>query len=117
MHKLVVVIRGGAEPDWMERRWSEDFVPLAERMPGLRRVLVGGVVGSPGGGADISLIHELLFDDLQALRAALTSPEGQAAGQALMRFAGERAELFFAEHHEMSLETPPDRHRTAEGSG
>jgi uncharacterized protein (TIGR02118 family) len=112
MHKLVVVIRGTAESEWMERRWSEDFVPLAERMPGLRRVIVGSVRGAPSGHVDVLLLHEFVFDDLPALRAAMTSPEGQAAGQALMRFAGERAELFFAEHHEMSLDRPPG----AEGS-
>src|SRR3989304_4465360 len=49
MHKLVVVLRGAAESEWMERRWSEDFVPLAERMPGLRRVLVGRVRGAAAG--------------------------------------------------------------------
>src|SRR3972149_3922573 len=103
MHKLVVVLRGAAESEWMERRWSEDFVPLAERMPGLRRVLVGRVRGAPAGPAEVLLLHEFLFDDLASLQAAMTSAEGQAAGLALMRFAGERAELFIAEHQEMSL--------------
>jgi uncharacterized protein (TIGR02118 family) len=106
MHKLVVVLRRSAEDERIERRWSEDFVPLAEKMPGLRRVVVGRSVGSPGGRADVLLVHELLFDDLPSLHNAMTSPAGQAAGLALMQFAGERAELFFAEHHEMSLDAP-----------
>jgi uncharacterized protein (TIGR02118 family) len=117
MHKLVVVLRGVAESEWMERRWSEDFVPLAERMPGLRRVLVGRARGAPAGSAEVLLLHEFLFDDLASLQAAMTSAEGQAAGLALMRFAGERAELFFAEHHEMSLDRLPGAAGTAEGSG
>jgi uncharacterized protein (TIGR02118 family) len=117
MHKLVVVLRGLAESEWMERRWSEDFVPLAERMPGLRRVLVGRARGAPAGPAEVLLLHEFLFDDLASLQAAMTSAEGQAAGLALMRFAGERAELFFAEHHEMSLDRLPGAGGTAEGSG
>jgi uncharacterized protein (TIGR02118 family) len=91
----------------MERSWSEAFVPLAEQMPGLRRVLVGRAAGSPSGRAEVLLIHELIFDDLEALSAAMVSPAGQAAGRALMQFAGERAELFFAEHHEMDLGDPP----------
>lgn len=108
MHKLVVVLRGGVQDtETIERAWSEDFVPLAEQMPGLRRVCVGRAAGSPGGRADVLIIHELLFDDLEALQAAMVSPAGQAAGHALMRFAGERAELFFAEHLEMDLEPPP----------
>jgi hypothetical protein len=50
VHKLVIVLRGRRDADELERRWSEDFVPLAEKMPGLRRVLVGRVTGSPAGG-------------------------------------------------------------------
>src|SRR3972149_4937324 len=117
MHKLVVVLHGAAESEWMERRWSEDFVPLAERMPGLRRVLVGRVRGAPAGPAELLLLHEFLLDDLASLEAAMPSAEGQAAGLALMRFAGERAELFFAEHHEMSLDRLPGAAGTAEGAG
>jgi len=117
MHKLVVVLRGVAESDRLARHWSEDFVPLAEKMPGLRRVLVGRVNGAPSGPADVLLLHEFLFDNLASLRAAMISPEGQAAGAALMRFAGERAELFFAEHFEMGLEPPPGQMGTAEPSG
>jgi len=93
------------------------FVPLAEKMPGLRRVFVGRASGAPSGPADVLLLHEFVFDDLASLQAAMTSAEGQAAGQALMRFAGKRAELFFAEHHEMSLEPPPAQEGMTEGSG
>jgi uncharacterized protein (TIGR02118 family) len=106
VHKLVIVLRGRRDADELERRWSEDFVPLAEKMPGLRRVLVGRVIGSPAGGAETLLVHELLFDDFPSLQAAMTSPAGQAAGSALIQFAGERAELLFAEHLEMDLEHP-----------
>jgi uncharacterized protein (TIGR02118 family) len=116
MYKLVVVLRGVAESEWLERHWSDDFVPLAEKMPGLRRVFVGRACGAPSGPADVLLLHEFVFDDLAALQAAMISPEGQAAGLALMRFAGERAELFFAEHHEMSLDAPSAAAGTTEGT-
>ena len=107
MHKLVVLMRGGAAgSEVLERRWSEEFVPLAEKMPGLRRVQVGRSVGAPAEPPDVLLMHEFLFADLEALQRAMTSPEGQAAGRALMGFAAARAELFFAEHHEMELGAP-----------
>ena len=107
MHKLLIVLRGRSDADELERRWSEDFVPLAEKMPGLRRVMVGRVTGSPAGGAETLLVHELLFDDFASLQAAMTSPAGQAAGSALIQFAGAKAELLFAEHLEMDLARPP----------
>lgn len=103
MHKLVVVLRRSTDPEVVERAWSEKFVPLAERMPGLRRVIVGRTVGGPGVIPQVVLVHELLFDDLEALRTAMTSLEGQAAGRALMTFAATTSDLFFSEHLEMDL--------------
>jgi uncharacterized protein (TIGR02118 family) len=106
MHKLVVVLRGWQDSERVEREWSEAFVPLAEQMAGLRRVSVSRTAGSPSGPADVILLHELFFDDLASLQAAMVSPAGQAAGRALMQLAAGRVELFFAEHQEMALDRP-----------
>ena len=78
-------------------------MPLAERMPGLRRVTVSHVEGGPAGVSDIRLIHELYFDDREALTAAMASPDGVAAGQALVELLGADAnavQVLFAEHQE-----------------
>jgi uncharacterized protein (TIGR02118 family) len=83
-----------------ENRWSEEFVPRAEHMPGLRRVVLSRVMGGPAGGGDVHLVHEFLFDDADAVKAAMVSPEGQAAGRALMGFAAPYVTLCFAEHME-----------------
>jgi len=106
MHKLVVLIRRSAQPESMERHWSEEFVRQAERMPGLRRVVVSRPTGAPAAPPQYQLIHEFFFDDIDSLQAAMTSPEGQAAGRALMTFASAEAELLFAEHLEMDLPSP-----------
>lgn len=100
MHKLVLAFRPPADPPAFERRWSEEFVPLAERMPGLRRVAVARAYGGPSGPPEIHLLHEFYFDDEAALRGAMASPEGQRAGRALMEFAAGRVSLVFAEHLE-----------------
>jgi uncharacterized protein (TIGR02118 family) len=96
MHKLVILIRRSIHGELLEQRWSEEFVRLAERMPGLRRVVVTRPVGAPAAPPPVQLVHELFFDDLEALRSAMTSPEGQAAGRALMTIAPGEADLFFA---------------------
>lgn len=83
-----------------ERLWSEAFVRRAESMPGLRRVAVSRVHGGPDGEVDLHLVHEFFFDDAQALRQALASPEGQAAGRTLMAIAGGHVSVCFAEHLE-----------------
>lgn len=100
MHKLMVVFRSSGDSLRLETQWSTDFVARAERMPGLRRVSVSRVVGGPGGLVDIHLVHELYFDDLQALQQALASEQGQEAGRALTSFAGSDVSIFFAQHLE-----------------
>jgi uncharacterized protein (TIGR02118 family) len=99
VYKLVILFPQPSDPSAFERRWSEEFVPLAERMPGLRRISVSHTHGGPAGPVEVYLLHELHFDNLAALRAAMDSPEGIAAGQCLMRLA-RHATLLFAEHME-----------------
>ncbi len=106
MHKLVLVFRPPPDVTIFERRWSEEFVPVAERMPGLRRVTVARGYGGPSGPSDVHLVHEFYFDDEQALRRAMTSPEGQQAGRALMGFAARQVSLTFAEHLEEDRPIP-----------
>jgi uncharacterized protein (TIGR02118 family) len=74
MHKLMVVFKSSDDSLTLETQWSTEFVARAERMPGLRRVSVSRIVGGPGGSVDLHLVHELYFDDLDALREALSGP-------------------------------------------
>jgi uncharacterized protein (TIGR02118 family) len=100
IHKLIILFNQPPNPAEFEQRWSEEFVPLAERLPGLRRVVVSHTHGGPAGPVDIYLLHELHFDSQAALAAALGSPQGMAAGQCLVRLAPKAATLLFAEHME-----------------
>lgn len=103
MHKLVLLFHQPEDPVEFDRRWSEEFVTVIERMPGLRRVAVGRVVGAAAGDAPPYLVHEFLFDGNEQLMQAMGSPEGQAAGRALMALAHGQVTICFAEHHEMVL--------------
>lgn len=104
MHKLILVFRKSDELDRFEDIWSESFVGLAERMPGIKRVTVSRIYGSPRGETELHLVHEFFFEDAEALMKAITSPEGQAAGKALMAFTGGSVEVAFAEHLEEDRE-------------
>jgi uncharacterized protein (TIGR02118 family) len=100
LHMLILVFRPPLNVPEFERRWSEEFVPVAERMPGLRRVSVARAYAGPLGASEIHLVHGFYFDDEAALRSAMTSAEGQQAGKALMGFAAGQVDLAFAEHFE-----------------
>jgi uncharacterized protein (TIGR02118 family) len=102
LYKLILIFSKveGVDLDFIEHRWSHEFVPLAESMPGLRLVSISRMNKAITPNANIHLIHELFFDDLDALDAAMRSPEGQQAGRLLMDFAGESVQVYFAEHKE-----------------
>ncbi len=101
MHKLILLFHRPPDMAEFERRWSEEFVPRAERMPGLRRVTVSRVIGGvQEGQQDLHLMHELYFDDRGALEEAMASEQGQKAGETLISIAGESVDLLFADHRE-----------------
>lgn len=101
MYKLILLFHENpAIPDLVER-WSREFVPLADQLPGLQAVVVSHVEGGPAGPSDIRLIHELIFDDKDALTAAMQSAPGVQAGQGLVRLtqsAPRTVTLLFADH-------------------
>jgi uncharacterized protein (TIGR02118 family) len=96
----MLLFRRPDDVDSFEQRWSHEFVPRAEKMPGIRRVTVSRIYGSPAGRAELHLVHEIFFDDAEALQRALVSPEGVEAGQTLINIAGSFVSLSFAEHLE-----------------
>lgn len=108
MVKLILLYRTPDDVAAFETRWSRDFVPLLDRIPGLRRVAVSRTLQALSGEVDLYLTHELFFDDLLAAREALATPEGQAAGRALMGFAAGIVTLCLAHHLEDLLPGPDD---------
>jgi uncharacterized protein (TIGR02118 family) len=104
MYKLILLFHAPADS---QDQWSSEFVPLADKLPGLRRVVVSHVEGGLAGPVDIQLIHELYFDSKDALLAAMQSPQGVAAGQCLVQItknAPKTVTMLFAEHME---DVPP----------
>jgi uncharacterized protein (TIGR02118 family) len=108
VHKLMLLFRRPEDVDGFEQRWSHEFVPRVERLPGIRRVTVSRIYGSPSGSADLHLVHEIFFDDADALQKALVSPEGVDAGRTLIHIAGDFVSLCFAEHLEEDRPAPKE---------
>lgn len=98
MHKLILIFHQPPDLESFEDRWSNDFVPVVEKMPGIRRVAVSRVMGGLSAHSDILLIHEIFFDDRRALEAGMSSEMGRQAGEALVKLAGERVEVLFGQH-------------------
>ncbi len=73
-------------------------VPIAKKLPGLRAYeITRGSIGMLGGSSPYHLIAVLTFDSVNAIQAALVSPEGQATAADIGNFATGGVDILFAE--------------------
>lgn len=100
MVKLIVTYSKPEDVAAFDRHYREVHAPLARQMPGIRKFVLNRIVSSPGGEPRLHLIAEIHFDDHAALKAALKSPEGAAAGKDVMGFAGKIMHMMVAEVEE-----------------
>ena len=88
MARMVVIYRTPQNVETFDRHYFEIHVPLAKKIPGLRRYEISsGPIATPIGTSDVHLIGILHFDSLAAIEKAFASPEGQAAGADRRLFA------------------------------
>jgi len=95
--KLVALYKRPPDVAAFEKHYQEIHAPLAEKMPGLKKLEVSHFTGSPGGEPKFYMMAELYFDTKDAMLSALSSPEGKAAGKDVMSFAGDLIHMMFAE--------------------
>ena len=96
MVKVIVLFRGLGQRALYDEQFNQ-FLIMAEDLPGLQRKSVNTIFGGPGGPAPFQASVELFFADRPALEGALPSPEGIKAGAFLLEFAGSDALVMFAE--------------------
>ena len=90
-----VFYRTPRDPAEFDRYYAQVHIPLAKKIPGLRRLEVTGVTGAPSGASDLYLIAELYFDNAAAREAALASNEAKATEADLSKFAEGIVSVYF----------------------
>ena len=96
--QLVVLYKTPNDPASFDTYYFAKHIPIAKKIPGLRKYEVSqGPVSTPNGASDVHLIATLHFDDLAAIQNAFASPEGQAAAGDIPNFATGGAEMMFCE--------------------
>ncbi len=83
MYKLVTLfkLKPGTDIEAFERHYREVHIPLASRLPGLKRYTRSLVRPSSHHPAPFYRVAQLYFEDYDSLRRALASPESQATLQ------------------------------------
>jgi uncharacterized protein (TIGR02118 family) len=98
MARLVVMYKTPRDASAFDRHYVDTHVPLAKKMPGLRKYEVSrGAVATPSGPSNYRLVAILHFDDVAAIQAAFASAEGKAAVADLGNFATGGADIFLFE--------------------
>jgi uncharacterized protein (TIGR02118 family) len=99
---LFVMYRTPQDTTAFDKYYFEKHVPLAKKIPGLKKYSVTrGPVMTPGGPSPFHLIATLEFADMNAIQNAFASPEGQAAAADVQNFANGGADMAMADTKEV----------------
>ena len=98
MHRITIQYGTPTDPDAFEQHYTEVHIPLASKLPGLRRFSRSHPRGL--GGDAPYFVAELWFDDSDALKAALKSPEMSETAADAQTFDVESMMMFTGEVHE-----------------
>jgi uncharacterized protein (TIGR02118 family) len=102
MAHVVVMYKTPKDTAAFDKHYSEIHIPLAKKIPGLRKYEISkGTVATPAGPSGFHLIATLHFDDLAAVKAGFSSPEGKAAGADVAKFATGGADMIMYDKKEV----------------
>lgn len=94
MAQILVLYPHPKDTTTFDRYYFDVHVPLAMKVPGLRRYEVSrGAILGPGGPSPFHLVAILEFDSLAAIHRALETPECRAATDDLKNFAPEGVQI------------------------
>lgn len=75
--KIIVLFGMPQDPQHFDELYWKEHVPMAKKMPGLRRYTVHKVAAPPGRDPPFYQIVEMEFENMEALKKATKSPESQ----------------------------------------
>ena len=88
MARMVVIYKAPKDVDAFNRHYFETHVPLAKKLPGLRKYEVSsGAIVPASKISEAFMIATLHFDDLAAIKSAFASDCGQACAADRRKFA------------------------------
>jgi uncharacterized protein (TIGR02118 family) len=102
MADVVVTYKMPKDTAAFDKHYAEIHIPLAKKMPGLRKYTVNkGPVATPAGPSGNHLIATLTFDNMAAIQAAFGSADGRATAADVGNFATGGADIMFFDTREV----------------
>ncbi|HVE93084.1 MAG TPA: EthD family reductase [Actinomycetota bacterium] len=103
MVKIIAIWKKPEDTEAFEKHYTEIHIPLAKKMPGVRKIEIHRARRALVGGEDVYAVVELHFDDRQAMRAALESEAGMATGADAHKLSNGTIQLIACETEEVSV--------------
>ncbi|MFD3447400.1 EthD family reductase [Microbacteriaceae bacterium 4G12] len=101
MIKMIALYKHPENKEAFDEHYFNVHGPITAKIPGLRKMEVTKIVGSPmGGEGKYYLMCEMYYDSHEDLKNGMRSVEGKASGKDLMGFAGELVTLMIGEEVE-----------------
>lgn len=98
MVKLIALYKQPENKEAFNDHYFNRHAPITAKIPGLRKMEVTKIVGSPmGGEGEYYLMCEMYYDSHEALQTAMRTDEGKASGKDAMKFAGNLITLMIGE--------------------
>jgi uncharacterized protein (TIGR02118 family) len=85
--KILVLFGKPTDPVLFDKQYWEEHVPMARKMPGLKKFTVNRVVPPPGREAPYYQVVEMEFENMEALKKATKSPQSQESTQHASKMA------------------------------
>jgi len=92
--KLIALYKEPLDPAAFEKAYFNTHLPLIAKVPGLRRTAITRIRRTLVGDG-YSLMAEMYFQDDEVFKAAMKSPEMEAAGDNLNSFADGLVTMMF----------------------
>src|SRR3954453_6760123 len=87
MARFIALYDQPEDAEAFDRHYREVHIPMAKKLPGLRRYTVSRNARAIQGGDAYYLVAELDWDDLDALQEDFRSPEGKATAEDVANLA------------------------------
>jgi uncharacterized protein (TIGR02118 family) len=98
MIKLIALYKQPKDKEAFDEHYFNVHGPITEKIPGLQRMEVTKIVGTPmGKESEFYILCEMYYENHEALQAGMRSAEGKASGKDLMGFAGDLVTLMIGE--------------------
>ncbi|MFC7391725.1 EthD family reductase [Scopulibacillus cellulosilyticus] len=97
MVKLIALYKQPKDKEAFDEHYKNVHTPITKKIPGLQKMEVTKITGSPMGDSEYYLLCEMYYESHEAMKKALKTDEAKASGKDVMSFAGDIVTMMIGE--------------------